>query len=175
MAKISLNLVEPLKKWFVEKTDIITAWNSTLSDTQIPSEKLVKTELDAKINVSDRVTTIDATSSDVQVPSAKSVYTLYDSIPKWQVQVCESESALPTTGVLGTIYLVPESTGTGKNVYKEFFWNDKSSKYEQFGGVELDISNLVTMKQVVTYLGNNSTLALSDAGELSLTTTDPTE
>lgn len=48
MTKISLNILPGLKKWFVEKTSILTAWNTTASDSQIPSEKLVKTELDKK-------------------------------------------------------------------------------------------------------------------------------
>jgi hypothetical protein len=48
MSKISLNILPGLKKWFVEKTSILTAWNTTASDSQIPSEKLVKTELDKK-------------------------------------------------------------------------------------------------------------------------------
>jgi hypothetical protein len=48
MSKISLNILPGLRKWFVEKTSILTAWNTTASDSQIPSEKLVKTELDTK-------------------------------------------------------------------------------------------------------------------------------
>ena len=44
MSKISLNILPGLRKWFVEKTSILTAWNTTASDYQIPSEKLVKTE-----------------------------------------------------------------------------------------------------------------------------------
>lgn len=48
MSKISLNILPGLRKWFVEKTSILTAWNTTASDSQIPSEKLVKTELDKK-------------------------------------------------------------------------------------------------------------------------------
>lgn len=48
MTKISLNILPGLRKWFVEKTSILTAWNTTASDSQIPSEKLVKTELDNK-------------------------------------------------------------------------------------------------------------------------------
>ena len=133
-----------------------------------------KEALAGKINISDRVTTIDSTSSDVQVPSAKAVYSLYESIPKWQVEVYESEEALPSTGVIGTIYLVPETSGKGKNVYKEFFWNDKTGAYEQFGGIELDISQLVTMKQVVDYVGENGSLELSDEGLLSFNIVDPT-
>ena len=173
MAKISLNIKEPLKAWFVEKANIVSGWNTTLSDEKVPSEKLVKDGLDAKINVSDRVTSVESTSTDVQVPSAKAVYDLYETIPKWTITPVESEEKLPATGVVGTIYLVPEEDGTGKNIYKEFFWNDKTNKYEQFGGVELDISDLVTMKQVVDYIGENGSLAVSDDGELSLSIVDP--
>ena len=48
MSKISLNILPGLRKWFVEKTSNLAAWNTTASDSQIPSEKLVKTELDNK-------------------------------------------------------------------------------------------------------------------------------
>ncbi len=51
MSKISLNILPVLKKWFVEKTSILTAWNTTTSDSKIPSEKLVKTELDKKATI----------------------------------------------------------------------------------------------------------------------------
>lgn len=51
MSKISLNILPGLRKWFVEKTSILTAWNTTASDSKIPSEKLVKTELDKKATI----------------------------------------------------------------------------------------------------------------------------
>ena len=60
MSKISLNILPSLKKWFVEKTNILTAWNTTASDSQIPSEKLVKTELDAKAVKTDMDTALGA-------------------------------------------------------------------------------------------------------------------
>ena len=70
---------------------------------------------------------------------------------------------------------MPAQDGSGKNIYKEFFWNDKESKYEQFGGVELDISKLVTMKQVVDYIGANGSFSLSDDGTFTFTIVDPAE
>lgn len=295
MNKISLNILPGLKKWFVEKTNILTAWNTTASDSQIPSEKLVKTELDTKAVKTDMDTALaakidktsiktavnsDLTNDDVvggkavydeikkveagipsgikhsditdwstatsgfeqttnkvtnlaspddtkypttkavsdglataktdadstyatkteltnglntklntsviipqlnssvsngQIPSAKAVYDLYSTIPKWNVQVFASVAELPTVGVLGTIYLV-KGTGNDKNTYDEYFWNTASETpaYEKFGGLDIDISNLVTMNQVVEYLGNNSSLALSDDGELSLNINEPT-
>ena len=60
MSKISLNILPGLKKWFVEKTNILTAWNTTASDSQIPSEKLVKTELDKKAVKTDMDTALGA-------------------------------------------------------------------------------------------------------------------
>ena len=295
MNKISLNILPGLKKWFVEKTSILTAWNTTASDSQIPSEKLVKTELDkkatienmdaalrgkidktsiktvvnntltnddvvggkavydeikkveagiptgmkhsditdwntatsefekttnkatslaspndtkypttkavsdglaaaktdadttyatkteltnglnTKLNTSVKTTELSNTSSDTQIPSAKAVYDLYSTIPKWNVQVFASVAELPAVGVLGTIYLV-KGTGNDKNTYDEYFWNTASEVpgYEKFGGIDIDISNLVTMNQVVEYLGNNSSLTLSNDGELSLNINEPT-
>lgn len=295
MNKISLNILPGLKKWFVEKTSILTAWNTTASDSQIPSEKLVKTELDkkattenmdaalrgkidktsiktvvndtltnddvvggkavydeikkveagipsgmkhsditdwntatsgfekttnkatslsspndtkypttkavsdglataktdadttyatkteltnglnTKLNTSVKTTELSSTSSDTQIPSAKAVYDLYSTIPKWNVQIASSVSELPTVGVLGTIYLV-KGTGKDKNTYDEYFWNTASEipAYEKFGGIDIDISSFVTMSQVVEYLGNNSTLTLSNDGELSLNINEPT-
>lgn len=295
MNKISLNILPGLKKWFVEKTSILTAWNTTASDSQIPSEKLVKTELDkkavktdvdtalngkidktsiktivndtltnddvvggkavydeikkveagiptgmkhtditdwdiatsgfekttnkatslaspndtkypttkavsdglataktdadstyatkteltnglnTKLNTSVKTTELSSTSSDTQIPSAKAVYDLYSTIPKWNVQMFASVSELPAVGVLGTIYLV-KGTGKDKNTYDEYFWNTASEipGYEKFGGIDIDVSNFVTINQVVEYLGNNSSLTLSDDGELSLNINEPT-
>ena len=295
MSKISLNILPGLRKWFVEKTSILTAWNTTASDSQIPSEKLVKTELDnkaskehvdaalggkidktsiktvvndtltnddvvggkavydeikkveagipsgmkhtditdwdtatagfekgankatnlaspddtkypttkavsdglataktnadstyatkteltdglnTKIDNSVKTTELSNTSSDTQIPSAKAVYDLYSTIPKWNVQIASSVTDLPATGALGTIYLV-KGTGTDKNTYDEYFWNTASEvpAYEKFGGIDIDVSNFVTMSQVVEYLGNNTTLTLSDDGELSLNINEPT-
>lgn len=295
MNKISLNILPGLKKWFVEKTSILTAWNTTASDSQIPSEKLVKTELDkkavktdvdtalngkidktsiktivndtltnddvvggkavydeikkveagiptgmkhtditdwdiatsgfekttnkatslaspndtkypttkavsdglataktdadstyatkteltnglnTKLNTSVKTTELSSTSSDTQIPSAKAAYDLYSTIPKWNVQMFASVSELPAVGVLGTIYLV-KGTGNDKNTYDEYFWNTASEipGYEKFGGIDIDVSNFVTINQVVEYLGNNSSLTLSDDGELSLNINEPT-
>lgn len=275
MTKISLNILPALKKWFVEKANVLTVWNTTASDSQIPSEKLVKTELDAKavksdvdaalnskfnksdiktvinntltdndivsgkavfdeikkvesgiprgmthsditdwdtatsgfekgankatslaspdnikypttkavsdglntkLNISVKTTELTNTSSDTQIPSAKAVYDLYSTIPKWHVEMVASIEDLPATGVIGTIYLVSDS-GSGKNQYKEFFWNDSADEpgYEQFGGVEIYVSKFITKKQMTDYLANNSTITLSEDGELALNIVDATE
>ena len=70
MSKISLNILPGLRKWFVEKTSILTAWNTTTSDSKIPSEKLVKTELDKKAVKTDMDT---ALSGKIDKSSIKTV------------------------------------------------------------------------------------------------------
>ena len=132
--------------------------------------------LNTKLNTSAKTTELSNTSSDTQIPSAKAVYDLYSTIPKWHVEMVASIEDLPVTGVIGTIYLVSDS-GSGKNQYKEFFWNDSASEpgYEQFGGVEIDVSKFITKKQMTDYLANNSTLTLSADGELALNIVDATE
>lgn len=87
MSKISLNILPGLRKWFVEKTSILTAWNTTASDSQIPSEKLVKTELDnkaskehvdaalgGKIDKSSIKTVVNDTLTNEDVVGGKAVY-----------------------------------------------------------------------------------------------------
>lgn len=132
--------------------------------------------LNTKLNTSAKTTELSNTSSDTQIPSAKAVYDLYSTIPKWNVEMVASIEDLPNTGVLGTIYLVSDS-GSGKNQYKEFFWNDSISEpgYEQFGGIEIDVSKFITKKQMTDYLANNSTITLSEDGELALNIVDATE
>lgn len=149
---------------------------SSPDDTKYPTTKAVSDGLSTKIDNSLKTTELSNTSSDTQIPSAKAVYDLYSTIPKWHVEMVASIDELPTTGVLGTIYLVSDS-GSGKNQYKEFFWNDSASEpgYEQFGGVEIDVSKFITKKQMTDYLANNSTITLSEDGELALNIVDATD
>lgn len=174
----------------MKHTDI-TDWDSAVSgfelssnkatslsdddDTHYPTSKAVKSEVDKKINLSDKSSVVDNTSSDSQVPSAKAVYDLYSTIPKWQVKIATSVNDLPATGQLGTIYLV-KGTGKDKNNYEEYFWNDATDTpgYEKFGGIDMDISNFITMSDVISYINNNGSLSLSSDGELALNIVDPT-
>lgn len=133
-----------------------------------------KTELTAglntKLNTSAKTTELTNTSSDNQIPSAKAVYDLYSTIPKWNVQVVASVAELPTTGTIGTIYLI-KGDGKNKNTYDEYFWNDASDApgYEKFGGIDIDLTGFVKMPEIVEYIENNGSLDLADDGTLSLT------
>lgn len=148
----------------------------TTADNTYATKTALSNGLAGKVDTTAKTTSVTNTSSDNQIPSAKAVFDLYNSIPKWTVEMVGSISDLPATGEIGTIYLISDS-GSGKNQYKEFFWNDSADEpgYEQFGGVELDVSKFITKKQMTDYLANNSTITLSSTGELALNITDATE
>ena len=59
--------------------DIVTSWESTLSDSKVPSEKLTKDTIDTKINTSDIVDNL-TTNNATKVLSAKQGKVLYDMI-----------------------------------------------------------------------------------------------
>lgn len=142
--------------------------------TDADSTYATKTELNnglnTKLNTSVKTTELSNTSSDTQIPSAKAVYDLYSTIPKWNVQVVASVAELPTTGTIGTIYLI-KGDGKNKNNYDEYFWNDASDApgYEKFGGIDIDLTGFVKMPEIVEYIENNGSLDLADDGTLSLT------
>lgn len=143
-------------------------------ETKVDSTYATKTELtdglNTKLNNSAKTTELSNTSSDTQIPSAKAVYDLYSTIPKWNVQVVASVAELPTTGTIGTIYLI-KGDGKDKNNYDEYFWNDASDApgYEKFGGIDIDLTGFVKMPEIVEYIKNNGSLDLANDGTLSLT------
>lgn len=143
---------------------------SSPDDTKYPTTKAVSDGLSTKIDNSSKTTELSNTSSDTQIPSAKAVYDLYSTIPKWNVQVVSSVAELPTTGTIGTIYLI-KGDGKDKNNYDEYFWNDASDApgYEKFGGIDIDLTGFVKMPEIVEYIKNNGSLDLANDGTLSLT------
>lgn len=138
-------------------------WSATTNDTHYPSEKLVKDSLDAKLDDTQLKTSITSSSSNSDIPSAKAVYDYVASVPKWTTQVASTVNDLPQTGSVGVFYLVPNSSSETSNAYDEYFWN--GSSYEKFGTKQIDISNLVTMDDVLTYINNNGSLSLATTGD----------
>ena len=47
---------------------------------------------------------------------------------------------LPSTGATGTFYFVPDSSGSGTNNFIEYVWNANSSKFEEVGRPQVDLS-----------------------------------
>lgn len=66
-------LVAALVNKFEEKANKVTSWSQTVSDTNYPSEKLVKDSLDNKQDTSAKATSWSATVSDDNYPSEKLV------------------------------------------------------------------------------------------------------
>ena len=62
-----------------ESVEIVTNWESTLSDVKVASEKLVKNTIDTKVNISDIVDNL-TTSDASKVLSAKQGKALKDLI-----------------------------------------------------------------------------------------------
>lgn len=50
MAQKILELVEWLDRWFLRKINVVTSFSNPLTDTKVPSEKLVKNTLENKVD-----------------------------------------------------------------------------------------------------------------------------
>jgi hypothetical protein len=154
-----------------------SSWSGTPNNTNYPTEKLVKDSLDDKLDDNQLVTSISNLSDNNHIPSAKAVYDYVVSVPKWTTEVYQTFSDLPAVGQVGTFYLIPKTDDDNNNEYDEYFWNDSASTpaYEHFGAFTIDISNLVTMEEVLSYINTNGTLTLptsgADAGYLVFTVT----
>lgn len=57
-------------------------------------------------------------------------------------------SALPATGVKGTIYLMAHSHGT-EDSYDEYIWLPTSSKFEKIGNTDIDLSGYLKKTDMV--------------------------
>ena len=143
-----------------------SSWSGTPNDTNYPTEKLVKDSLDDKLDDSQLVTSITNLSDNAHIPSAKAVYDYVSSVPKWTTQIYPTFNDLPAVGAVGTFYLVPKTDDDNNNEYDEYFWNDSASTpaYEHFGAFTIDISNLVTMDEVLEYINQNGSLSLPTSG-----------
>jgi len=89
------------------KANLVTTFQTTTTDTNYPSEKLVKDSLDAKQNTDNLVTTIAAiaTASDTKYPSEKATRTELDARIKF---ASDSTSTAFTVGKDGTGYYIDE-------------------------------------------------------------------
>lgn len=144
----------------------VSSWSGTTTNTHYPTEKLVKDSLDDKLDDNQLVTSISNLSDNTHIPSAKAVYDYVSSVPKWTTAIYPTFNDLPAVGTVGTFYLVPKTDDDNNNEYDEYFWNDSASTpaYEHFGAFTIDISNLVTMDEVLEYINQNGSLSLPTSG-----------
>lgn len=101
-------LVTALTNKFEEKINKVTSWSQTPSDSNYPSEKLVKDSLDNKQDTSAKKTTWSATVSDDNYPSEKLVKDSLDLKEDASNKV-DTWSAIPTDVHYPTEKLVKDS------------------------------------------------------------------
>lgn len=125
--------------------------------TAVPAEYITETELAGKgFQTSEQVETAITGKGYQTAPQVESAITSkgyqtaqqvteaitaeLGNITKFNMKVLGAEEELPQTGVVGTIYLKPIVGGSEPNVYEEYVWITTTSKYEQIGTKEIDLS-----------------------------------
>lgn len=63
----------------------------------------------------------------------------------------EIVQTLPATGEKGVIYLVPQSGGSGSNIYDEYIWitNSGVGSFEKIGSTDIDLSGYVQFTDII--------------------------
>lgn len=140
-----------------DKTTVDSAMSST--STNPVQNKVVQTALNAKANLASPTftgtpsaptaasgtnTTQIATTAFVKAAVSSGIADAVAGITQFQFSVVES---LPTTGVVGTIYLIKHSHATSDG-YDEYIWLGDTLKYEKLGNTDVDLSGYVKTSQM---------------------------
>lgn len=140
-----------------DKTTVDTAMSST--STNPVQNKVVQTALNAKANLASPTftgtpsaptaasgtnTTQIATTAFVKTAVSSAIADAVAGITQFKFSVVDS---LPTTGVVGTIYLIKHSHTTSDG-YDEYIWLGDSLKYEKLGNTDVDLSGYVKTSQM---------------------------
>lgn len=127
----------------INTSDIIPgATENGTSDTGYSNVKFTIAQLAAKINEAITFSGLE-TESKYIVPAINEIKELISSIPQFDIQVVQT---LPTTGVSGTVYLVPAPDGSSPNMYEEYLWINNS--WEKLGSASVDLSNYYNKNQI---------------------------
>lgn len=127
----------------INTSDIIPgATENGASDTGYSNIKFTIAQLAAKINEAITFSGLE-TESKYIVPAINEIKELISSIPQFDIQVVQT---LPTTGVSGTVYLLPAPDGSSPNMYEEYLWINNS--WEKLGSASVDLSNYYNKNQI---------------------------
>lgn len=87
------------------------------------------------------VTTLDTSAN---LPTSAAVKTYVDNQAHIKLEKYDSFSDLPKTGVVGTIYLVPDAHSDSNDAYDEYIWNTTltTPTYEKIGNTDVELTNL---------------------------------
>lgn len=94
------------------------------------------------VDIVDNLNTSDSHKA-LSANQGKVLKELIDNIKGFDVSIV---TTLPSTGVVGIVYLIRDSSGTGDNIYNEYVWLKSTSSYEKLGSIntKIDLSNYVT-------------------------------
>lgn len=87
------------------------------------------------------VTTLDTSAN---LPTSAAVKAYVDNQAHIKLEKYDSFSDLPKTGVVGTIYLVPDAHSDTNDAYDEYIWNTTltTPAYEKIGNTDVELTNL---------------------------------
>lgn len=172
--KISINILPQLKNWFIEKTSIVTEWNTTSSDDKVASEKLVKTEIDKKIDKTEVTTELakklDKTEAETELAKKIDKTSIKTSV----TNALTNDDVVGGKAVYDEIKRVEESIPDGITHNDVTDWESATSDFQLISNLETSITNSDTKypsskavqtgldtklntSQKVTSVDNNST------------------
>lgn len=124
--------------------DRLDFWNGegadspTINGKRIATTEDVPTKVSELTNDSGLITEADAMEMMLEV--ADDLSQEISKIPKFGIKVVET---LPTQNIsTTTVYLVPDTDGSGTDLYTEYIYVD--GKWEQLGKAKVDLSKMVT-------------------------------
>lgn len=122
-----------VERLYLSKSDYATDKNSFALKSEIPT---VPTDISAFTNDRGYVTSRDV-SSAISTSIANITSIKYEIV-----------SGLPSTGLVGTIYLVPNGSSAEKNIYNEYIY--VNNKFEKLGSTEISLTNYALKSEIPT-------------------------
>lgn len=110
------------------------------------------------------VTTLDASAN---LPTSAAVKAYVDNQAHIKLEKYDSFSDLPKTGVVGTIYLVPDAHSDSNDAYDEYIWNTTltTPTYEKIGNTDVELTNLPYVNALSTDFDSDSITVFGTKGD----------
>ena len=110
------------------------------------------------------VTTLDTSAN---LPTSAAVKTYVDNQAHIKLEKYDSFSDLPKTGVVGTIYLVPDAHSDSNDAYDEYIWNTTltTPTYEKIGNTDVELTNLPYVNAFISDFNSDSITVFGTKGD----------
>ncbi len=112
MAQKILDIVDWLDRWFLKKINVVTQFSDPLTDTKVPSEKLIKTYLDDKV---DKIQNMGLSTND------------YDNVAKGKVDALKNVALTGSYNDLTDKPTIPDVSGKEDTSNKVTAISDQST------------------------------------------------